>query len=127
MKLVPRGTSGPLPTTNYDLVDDMGQVLGFAQLRHRPSRNADLPPEAANHVYYSIAEPYRGRGYGKVLLGMVLMEARRIGLDRVRLTVDHSNAASRRIVEGAGGRLVAQFVSRATGEPCRLFEIRLRP
>ena len=36
--------------------------------RHRPSCNADLPPEAANHIYYQIAEAHRGRGSGKALL-----------------------------------------------------------
>ena len=35
MKLVHRGTPGRLPTSSFDLVDDAGDVLGFAQLRHR--------------------------------------------------------------------------------------------
>jgi predicted acetyltransferase len=124
MKLVHRSTSGPLPTSSYDLVDDAGRVLGFAQLRHRPSCNPDLPPEAANHIYYEIAEPHRGQGHGKTLLRLVLIEARHIGLKRVRLTVTDDNATSRHIVEGAGGQLVGEFTSR-TGETYRLFEVSL--
>jgi predicted acetyltransferase len=126
MKLVHRIIEGPLPRSDYDLVNDDGEVLGFAQLRHRPSHSDDLPPGAGNHIYDEIAEAHRGRGYGKVLLRQVLDEARRIGLDCVRLTVDDANTISRRIVEGAGGVLVGEFISRATNEPCRLFEIRLR-
>ena len=122
MKLVHRNTSGPLPTSSFDLVDDAGEAIGYAQLRHRPSCNDDLPPEAGNHVYYEIAEALRGRGHGKALLALVLAEARRIGLERVRLTVTEDNPTSRHIVEGAGGQLVAEFTAR-TGELYRLFEI----
>jgi predicted acetyltransferase len=122
MKLVHRSTSGRLPTSSYDLVDDAGQVLGFCQVRHRPSCNAALPPEAANHVYYEIAEPYRGQGHGKALLALVLVEARHIGLDRVRLTV--ADPTSRHIIEDAGGQLMGEFTAR-TGELYRLFEISL--
>jgi predicted acetyltransferase len=125
MKLVHRITQGRLPASDYDFVDDSGQVIGFTQLRHRPSCNADLPPESANSIYYEIAERYRGRGLGKTLLRLVLIEARRIGLDAVRLTVKDDNPTSRHIVEGAGGQLVGEFVSR-TGELYRLFEIKLR-
>jgi predicted acetyltransferase len=124
MKLVHLKTEGRLPTSSYNLVDDAGQVVGFAQLRHRPSCNADLPREAANHIYYEIAEAHRGKGHGKTLLELVLDEASRIGLERVRLTVTDDNPTSRHIVEGAGGRLVAEFTAR-TGELYRLFEISL--
>ncbi|MFZ1104611.1 MAG: GNAT family N-acetyltransferase [Hyphomicrobiaceae bacterium] len=126
MKLVHRITRGSLPTSEYDLVNNAGEAIGYAQLRHRPSCSDELPPAAANHVYYRIGEAHRGRGYGKALLRLVLDEARRIGLERVRLTVDDSNPTSRHIVEGAGGVLVAEFM-RTTGERCRLFEIGLNP
>ena len=55
MRLVRRNTSGPLPTSTYNLIANNGTVLGFCQVRHRPSCNPDLPPEAGNHVYYEIA------------------------------------------------------------------------
>jgi predicted acetyltransferase len=124
MRLVHRNTSGPLPTSSYSMVDDGGTIIGLAQLRHRPSHSAELPPEAANNVYYEIAPAHRGRGHGKTLLALVLVEARRIGLQRVRLTVEDSNPTSRHIVESAGGQLVGEFAT-TTGELCRLFEITL--
>jgi len=126
MKLVHRDTSGRLPTSSFDLVDDAGHVLGFAQLSHRPSGNADLPPEAGNNIYYEVSEAHRGRGHGKVLLRLVRIEVRRIGLPHVRLTVKDDNPTSRHIVEGAGGILVGEFMAR-TGELYRLFEIALGP
>ena len=54
----------------------------------------------------------------------MLDEARRIGLQRVRLTVTDDNPASRHI-EDAGGQLVGEFIA-STGELYRLFEISLR-
>jgi predicted acetyltransferase len=108
-------------------MDDAGEVIGYAQLRHRPSCSDDLPPEAANHVYYEIAAAHRGQGHGKTLLRLVLDEARRLGMQSVRLTVDDSNPTSRHVIEGAGGVLIGEFVLPATGEPRRLFEIRLDP
>jgi predicted acetyltransferase len=124
MHLVHLGTSGTLPTSSFNLVDDAGEVIGFAQLRHRPSCNDNLPPEAANHVYYEIAEAHRGQGHGKALLTLVLDEARRIGLERARLTVTDDNPISRHIIDGAGGQLVGEFTS-ATGELYRLLEVSL--
>jgi predicted acetyltransferase len=122
MQLVHLSTSGRLPTSTYDLVDDAGEAIGYAQLRHQPSHSADLPEAAANHIYYEIAEAHRGRGHGKELLRLVVDEARRIGLDRVRLTVTSTNPTSRHIIQGAGGQLVGEFVSR-TGKLYRLFEV----
>jgi predicted acetyltransferase len=122
MKLVHLSTSGPLPTTSFNLVNDAGEVVGYAQVRHRPSHGADLPPEAANHIYYEI-EP-RHRGHGKALMGLVLDEARRIGLTAVRLTVDDDNPASRHIIESHGAVWLGKF-ARGDGLSCDLFEVSL--
>jgi predicted acetyltransferase len=99
-------------------------VLGFCQVRHRPSHNADLPAEAGNHIYYEIGEAHRGKGYGKSLMGLALAEARRIGLDRVRLTCLADSPASKHIIESAGAVWLQDFVCRK-GEHYRLFEISL--
>ncbi len=126
MRLVQRSTSGPLPTSTYNFVGDTGTVLGFCQVRHRPSCNRDLPPEAANHVYYEIGEPYRGVGYGKELMRLALAEARRIGLHHVRLTVLDDNPTSRHIIESHGAVWLRDFVC-AQGRRYHLFEIDLAP
>jgi predicted acetyltransferase len=125
VQLIHRSTSGPLPTSRFDLVDDEGHVLGFCQVRHRPSHSKDLPPEAANHIYYEITEPYRGRGYGKVLMGLALAEAKRIGLDKVRLMVVDDNPVSRHIIEAHGAIWLRDFVCKQ-GERYHLYEVELR-
>ena len=59
-------------------------------------------------------------------MGMALAEAKRIGLERVRLTVLDDNPVSRHIVESNGGVWLRDFVAR-TGETYHLFEIDLAP
>jgi predicted acetyltransferase len=125
VKLVHCYTQGPLPTTRFDLVNDADEIVGFCQVRHRPSCNSDLPPEAANHIYYQIDEPYCGRGHGKTLMRLALTEAKRIGLEKVRLTVDDDNAISRHIIESHGAVWLGKFI-RKEGGYCHLFEIDLR-
>jgi predicted acetyltransferase len=122
MILAHRGTWGTLPTSSFDLLGDDNSVIGRAQIRHQPTRNLDLPPEAANHIYYEIEPRHRGRGHGKALMGLVLDEARRIGLERVRLTCTDDNPASRHIIESHGAVLLGDFISRR-GERYHLFEI----
>jgi predicted acetyltransferase len=123
MKLTLRSTSGPLPTSTFDLVDDAGNVLGFCQVRHRPSHNADLPPEAGNNVYYEIDEACRGHGLGKELLGLALQEAKRLGLDRVRLTVREDNPISRHIIADVYGAQHIGTFTDTKGAAHELFEI----
>jgi predicted acetyltransferase len=122
MQLKRRYTDGPLPTSRFDLIGDSGEMLGFTQIRHRPSCADDLPPEAANNLYYQIDEPCRGRGYGKALMGLALVEAKRIGLDKVRIAVNEDNLISRHIVESHGAVWVAKFL-RKEGGFCHLFEV----
>jgi predicted acetyltransferase len=122
MRLVHRKTYGPLPTSEFELVNDSGEVLGFAQIRHRPSRSHDLPPEAVNNLYYQIEGPYRGRGYGKALMGLALAEAERMGLGKLLIAVDDDNPASRHIIESHGAVWVAKF-PREGGADTHLFEV----
>ena len=115
-----------LPTSSFDLVNDAGEIIGYGQLRHRPSRGADLPEGAEFHIHYSVAEFHQRKGYGRALLGLLLQEARAIGLSAVRVGCDASNTASRRIIEANGGQFVGDFTDRI-GEQVLLFEIRLSP
>lgn len=124
MRLVHRYTVGPLPTSRFDLIGDAGELLGYTQVRHRASHNAFLPPEAANNLYYEIDEAHRGRGYGKALMGLALAEAKRIGLEKVRLTVTDDNPTSHYIIESHGGVWLQDFVCRK-GERYHLFEVEL--
>ena len=58
------------------------------------------------HVGYEVEEPDRGHRYSLSALKLVLPVARYHGMERIYITCDKSNVASRRIIELAGGLLV---------------------
>lgn len=95
---------GYVAQTIYWLVDG-GTPVGIGKIRHA------LTPESrefGGNVGYAIGSPYRGRGYGKVLLGFLLEEARKMEIDEILLTVDKCNNASKKVVEANGGILVRE-------------------
>ena len=62
-----------------------------------------------DHIHINnlaIRPELRGRGLGRILLQQVLQEAERLGARHATLEVRRSNAAARRLYEGAGFRLV---------------------
>lgn len=95
-----------------------GEYVGRVSLRHR--LNAGL--EAwGGHIGYEVRPSVRGRGYGHALLAGILPPARTLGLERVLLHCDDSNAASICIIEKAGGMLERLVVNpdRETGRRYR--------
>ena len=97
-----RETTGRLPTSTFDLIDN-GQFVGFVQVRHQSSAGIGVPQDCASHIYYEINVSEQGKGYGKEALRLALIEAQKIGLSSVVVTCDEDNLASKRIIEVNGG------------------------
>ncbi|GAA0568605.1 GNAT family N-acetyltransferase [Paractinoplanes ferrugineus] len=76
------------------------RVLGTISLRHE--LNA-LLFEVGGHIGYGVRPAERGRGLAGWALAEMLVAARALGLDRVLITCDDTNAASARTIERAGG------------------------
>ena len=72
------------------------------------------------HIGYSIRPSYRRRGYGHRILQLALEKCGDLGMERVLVTCDEDNAASRRIIEANGfvfesGMMMDDVVARAAG------------
>ena len=78
-----------------------GQVLGAIALRHEFSDFV----RRAGHIGYGIRPSARRRGLATWALGLMLDEARAIGLDRVLIVCEAGNVASARTIEHHGGIL----------------------
>ena len=89
-----------------------GYILGCGRIRFA------LTPALENeggHIGYDIRPSVRGRGHATALLGLLLVEARAFGVERVRITCDEDNAASAKVIERNGGALSGRGLSPETG------------
>ncbi len=78
-------------------------TCGAADSRHQ--RPAPPLTEVGGHIGYAVRPSARRQGIGTALLGLTLIEARKLGLVRVLVTCDVSNLGSARIIQRNGGVL----------------------
>ena len=96
---------GFAPNSTFWLIDDGREIVGVSNLRHT------LTPELerlGGHIGAGIRPSARGRGYGKLLMELTLVEALKRGIDRVLVTCDKGNKASARIIVNNGGVLESE-------------------
>ena len=77
------------------------RLVGMIDLRHRLN---DFLAEYGGHIGYSVRPDERRKGYAKRMLALALPEARKRGIDRVLITCDVDNEASRRTIQANGGQ-----------------------
>lgn len=90
-----------VPQTNYWLLIDSYPV-GVGKLRH--SLNDQLR-KSGGHIGYSIRPSERGKGFGKIFLAELLKKAADLRIDKVMLTCEPNNVASRKVIEANKGIL----------------------
>ena len=91
---------GVLPFEDFWLMED-GTWIGLLTLR---SHINEQFLHSGGHIGYVVRPTRRRSGYGTALLNLGLDKARERGLDRVLLTCNETNTASRKIIEANGGR-----------------------
>jgi predicted acetyltransferase len=82
------------------------KYIGYAKLRHK--LDEDTLKKGGN-ISYAIRKEERNKGYGSIILKLVIEEAKKIGLDRVLVTCTDDNRYSKRIIESIGGRFDSTF------------------
>lgn len=79
-----------------------GKIVGSGSLRHELNETLAV---YGGHIGYAVRPSERRKGYGSLILHLILEKAREIGLRRVFITCDTDNIASSKIIEKNGGRL----------------------
>ena len=93
-----------VPSTTYWLYVD-GKPVGFGSVRHFLT---DALREVGGNIGYGIAPKYRGKGYGKELLRLLLEQANQIGIDKALVTINLNNIASKSVALANGGVIPGQ-------------------
>lgn len=88
---------------------------------------SELPAYVLGHIGYSIVPWRRREGHATRGLALILVEARRRGLDYVKVTTQPDNIASQRVILACGGTFVRRFEQDASygGGEALLFQIDL--
>ncbi|MHB1501658.1 MAG: GNAT family N-acetyltransferase [Candidatus Dormibacteria bacterium] len=92
---------GHVPSTHLWWVDGH-EFLGRVHIRHR------LTPfllESGGHLGYHVVPPWRRMGHASAMLAAALPIARAIGMDRLLITCDTTNVASKKVIGANGGIL----------------------
>lgn len=79
-----------------------GVVVGRTSIRHQLN---DGLLAFGGHIGYCVLPPFRRRGFATDILSQSLIIARAFGVERVLLTCDDKNLASREVIERCGGLL----------------------
>lgn len=93
-----------VPSTTYWLYVD-GKPVGFGSVRHFLT---DALREVGGNIGYGIAPKYRGKGYGKELLRLLLEQANQIGIDKALVTINLNNIASKSVALANGEVITGQ-------------------
>lgn len=92
--------SGHVACTFLWIVDERDEYVGSIALRHELN---DFLLREGGHIGYSVRPTARRRGHASAALRQTLELAAEMGMDRVLITCDEDNAASRTTIERANG------------------------
>jgi predicted acetyltransferase len=123
--MLPDGSSVPrLPGYTRWIWD--GEFCGAIHFRWQVGTD-ELPAHVLGHIGYAVVPGKRGQGHATRALGLLLPEARAVGLRHVELTTDPENVASQRVIIANGGALLGGFRKQAAygGEEGLRFRIPL--
>ncbi|TLS52195.1 GNAT family N-acetyltransferase [Paenibacillus antri] len=91
---------GWVPDSTFWLVDHDKRVLGAVNIRHRLTEHLK---NTGGHIGYGIRPSERQKGYATKLLQLSIIEARKLGIDKVLVVCDADNIASEKtIIKNSG-------------------------
>lgn len=90
-----------VPSSSYWLFAD-GYPVGKGNIRHFLT---DKLREEGGHIGYAIRPGERSKGYGTILLKMIIEEARKMNLEKVLITVRNKNTNSIKVALNNNGKI----------------------
>lgn len=94
--------NGYVGQTCYWFIVD-GIPIGIGKIRHALTNHSR---QIGGNIGYAISDKYRGKGYGTIVLKLLLEKAKDMNVKEKLLTVEKINPASKRVIEKNGGKLI---------------------
>ncbi len=91
---------GRVPNTVFLALDENERLVGMINIRHRLN---DYYEKYGGHIGYGVRPSERGKGYAKQMLAFALVEASKLGLEKVLITCSTHNVASAKTIRHNGG------------------------
>lgn len=91
-----------VPASTYLAINEAGELVGMVNIRHRLN---DALLQHGGHIGYSVRKSKRRQGYATEMLGLVLEECEKLGIDRALVTCAKTNIGSARTIQKNGGVL----------------------
>lgn len=79
--------------------------VGIGKIRHALTEHSR---QIGGNIGYAISDKYRGKGYGTIILKLLLEKAKEMNVKEKLLTVEKINPASKRVIEKNGGKLIGE-------------------
>ena len=99
-------TPGFVTAHTFFALDD-NKIVGIINARHELN---DYLLNFGGHIGYSVRKSERRKGYGKNMLNYTSQFLFSLGLEKILITCDKNNIASRRTIESCGGILENEVV-----------------
>ena len=94
---------GLVPATTFIAIsNDDGHLIGMINIRHGLN---DFLFNFGGHIGYSIRKSERQKGYATEMLGLALIECKKLNIERVLITCDKDNIPSAKTIINNGGIL----------------------
>lgn len=88
--------------STFWLLTDDDTIVGVVNIRHYLTEKLLI---VGGHIGFGIRPSYRRQGYATKILALSLVEAKKIGIEKVLVTCDKDNIASAKVILKNGGVL----------------------
>lgn len=98
---------GWVPDSTFWLINHHNRVLGAVNIRHRLT---EYLFNAGGHIGYGIRPSERRKGLATILLGLSLIEAKKLGIEDALVVCDAVNIGSEKTIIKNGGKPDTDFI-----------------
>lgn len=87
-------------TTSRFILYDNNKPIGEVGIRTMLN---DFWKNKGSQIYYKVRKSVRQKGYGNIIFELALIEAKKLGFNKVRINCDDNNIASKKVILKNGG------------------------